>query len=212
MPGLAAELERLTRVRVRLADPLARVQVDDSHRGPRRPGLAGRRDRTGGGGLMRAVNLLPEQSRPRQPADAPDHDVGCSPAARHCSPQSCLFVGVSFVQSHGKASDRRDTLGRARAEGRRAQGRPGPDAPPSRAATRPGSPPSRSASGARMKWDDLLDDISRVLPDRVVALEPQRPGGHDGAGSGRADAGDLDRPDRVHRLGRRVHAGDRRAA
>lgn len=30
LPGLAEELERLTRVRVRRADPLARVQVDDS--------------------------------------------------------------------------------------------------------------------------------------------------------------------------------------
>ena len=30
IPGLAAELERLTRVRVRLADPLVRVQADDS--------------------------------------------------------------------------------------------------------------------------------------------------------------------------------------
>ena len=30
IPGLAAELERLTRVRVRLADPLARVETDSS--------------------------------------------------------------------------------------------------------------------------------------------------------------------------------------
>jgi Tfp pilus assembly protein PilN len=75
-----------------------------------------------------------------------------------------LFVGVSFVQEHGKASDRRDTLAKLERNVdtlRVAQ---------ARSTAQQGSAQARvaafaTASGARMNWDDLLDDISRVLPD-----------------------------------------------
>ena len=145
IPGLAAELERLTRVRVRLADPLVRVEVDDARREPRRPGVAGRRDRTGGGGLMRAVNLLPEQepARRHSPTVLTTKSVLAGGASRARGRASSSSAS-SFVQSHGKVVGPAAT----RSPGSQqqvdaAQGRPGPRAPPSRAATRPGSPPSR---------------------------------------------------------------------
>ena len=112
---------------------------------------------------MRAVNLLPEQSRPGAlPTLLTTTSVLAGGAALLTA--VLLFVGVSFVQSHGKASDRRDTLAKLERKVdtlRVAQ---------ARSAAQQGSAQARvaaftTASGARMNWDDLLDDISRVLPD-----------------------------------------------
>jgi Tfp pilus assembly protein PilN len=112
---------------------------------------------------MRAVNLLPEQNRPgTRPTVLTTTSVLAGGGALLAA--LVLFVGVSFVQGHGKASDRRDTLAKLERNVdtlRVAQ---------ARSTAQQGSAQARvaaftTASGARMNWDDLLDDISRVLPD-----------------------------------------------
>ena len=207
IPGLAAELERLTRVRVRLADPLVRVQADDSLERARRPGFAGRRDRTGGGGLMRAVNLLPEQNRRRRRPDAPDHEVGARRRrdTRHRSrPRLRRLVRAEPRQGVGPARH----AGRAAAAGRRARGRQATGRRPPGAATSARVAAFTTAASARMRWDNLLDDVSRVLPagSWLSSLNMQSGTAAPATASPTPATPTADRPDRVHRLGLRVHA------
>jgi Tfp pilus assembly protein PilN len=112
---------------------------------------------------MRAVNLLPEENRAgRVPTLLTTTSVLAGGAVLLTA--LLVFVGVSFVQSHGKASDRRDTLAQIERQSDALK------VAQAKSAAQQGSTQARlaaftSASGARMTWDDLLDDISRVLPD-----------------------------------------------
>jgi Tfp pilus assembly protein PilN len=111
---------------------------------------------------MRPVNLLPEDSRPgRVPTLLTTTSVLAGGAVLLTA--LLVVVGVSFAHSHGKASDRRDTLAAIDNKLERLE------AAKARTAAQQGSDQARvaaftSAAGARMKWDDLMDDISRVLP------------------------------------------------
>ena len=119
-----------------------------------------------------------------------------------------LACGVTFVQSHDRASDRHDTLAGAAAAGRRARGRPDDRTAAAKSSDGARVAAFTTAASARMRWDNLLDDVSRVLPAGSWLSSLEHAGGHGGAGNGLVDAGDADRPDhpdRVHRLGRRVH-------
>ena len=69
LPGLAAELQRLIGVLVRVGDPLGRVKVAQAGRRARPDRLARRRDRTGDRGLDARRQPAP-RGRPRRPQDA----------------------------------------------------------------------------------------------------------------------------------------------
>jgi Tfp pilus assembly protein PilN len=111
---------------------------------------------------MRAVNLLPEQNRRDGiPTLLTTKSVLAGGATLVTA--AALFCGVSFVQSHDRASDRRDTLAGLQrqvdalelAKDRTAAAQSGDRARVAAFTT---------AAGARMRWDNLLDDLSRVLP------------------------------------------------
>jgi Tfp pilus assembly protein PilN len=95
---------------------------------------------------MRAVNLLPEDGRERGPELLTQTSVLAGGAGLLAA--VTLFVGFSYVQAHGKTSDRSDTLSALRKH----------TGDQARVAA------FTAASSARMTWDELFDDISRVLP------------------------------------------------
>ena len=118
LPGLVEELERLTRARVRAADPLVRRRRRQRRRRQRRPGIAGRRDRAGGGALMQAVNLLPEYARPgrrwttrRQRALVPAHPADRGIAAIGLA----LIFGLFYFHERSFVSDKKSELATAQA-------------------------------------------------------------------------------------------------
>jgi Tfp pilus assembly protein PilN len=112
---------------------------------------------------MRAVNLLPEQKR-----------RGGKPS-RLTPTTSVIAVGAGllavvvaafaflFMQSHGQVSGKQDNLTALQQQVTQLQ-----DAQARKAALQSGDQARVSAfttaAGARMRWDGLLDDISRVLP------------------------------------------------
>jgi len=76
---------------------------------------------------------------------------------------AAIIVGVSFVQAHGKVSDRNETLNSltkrvTELQAQRAASASSQSSDQARVAA------FTSAATARMAWDDLLDDVSRVLP------------------------------------------------
>ena len=85
LPGLAAELEQLVGVAVRVGNPLARLKVSKQARAHRAGRLARRRHRPGDRGLMRAVNLLPRDLR--GPPELPRGGAGARRRSP-CSPRS----------------------------------------------------------------------------------------------------------------------------
>jgi Tfp pilus assembly protein PilN len=112
---------------------------------------------------MRAVNLLPEQKR-----------RGGKPS--RISPTTSVIAGGAgllalvvaafaflFVQSQGKVSGKQDNLAVLQQQVTELQ-----DAQARKAALQSGDQARvgafTTAAGARMRWDGLLDDISRVLP------------------------------------------------
>jgi Tfp pilus assembly protein PilN len=115
---------------------------------------------------MRAVNLLPEDiAHERRTSVFTTSTVaivgGCLLAF------AIVFVGVSFFQAHSKVSDRNETLSAVQHEVD--QLRAAQAAAAASSATAQSSNESRvaaftAASSARMNWDNLLDDVSRVLP------------------------------------------------
>ena len=111
---------------------------------------------------MRAVNLLPEQDRPGgMPTVLTTTSVAAGGGALLAA--VILFMGISFVQSHNKVSDRSDTLNALEQQVAQVQ------AAAARSAAQQGVDQSRvtaftTAASSRMAWDELLDDISRVLP------------------------------------------------
>ena len=183
IPGLAAELERLTRVRVRLATRSFASRSTQSVEEPRRPGLPGRRNRTGGGGLMRASIFFPSRTGPAmRSATLADHDVGDRRRrgpARDCVPLRRRLVRAEPRQGRRTSSDTLATLEQKTAKLQVDAGR-------SRGAAgeRPGprGRVHRCRVGARMRWDNLLDDISRVLPTGSWLSSLNMPGGHGGDG------------------------------
>jgi Tfp pilus assembly protein PilN len=111
---------------------------------------------------MRAVNLLPEENRPgRMPTVLTKNTVvGGGGAALAVV---LLLFGFMFFQSHGKVSDKSDTLSALQQQLTQVQ------AAAARSAAQQGVDQSRvaaftTAASGRMPWDNLLDDLSRVLP------------------------------------------------
>ena len=111
---------------------------------------------------MRAVNLLSEQNRgDGVPTILTTKSVLAGGATLVTAVG--LACGVTFAQNHDRASDRRDTLAGLQRQ---------VDAlgvASDRTAAAKSSDSARvaaftTAASARMRWDNLLDDVSRVLP------------------------------------------------
>ncbi len=112
---------------------------------------------------MRAVNLLPEQQNRREGVPTLLTTKSVLAGGATLVTAVSVFCGVSFVQSHDRASDRHKTLAALQqqvdaletARDRTAAAMSGDQARVTAFTT---------AASARMRWDNLLDDISRVLP------------------------------------------------
>jgi Tfp pilus assembly protein PilN len=112
---------------------------------------------------MRAVNLLPADARPgRTPIMPSSTSVAVVGAGLLAAVTA--FLAVLLVQGHSTVSDKRDKLEALQAQVAQVQ------AAQARTAAQQGSDRARvaafaAAASARMPWDNLLDDVSRVLPD-----------------------------------------------
>jgi Tfp pilus assembly protein PilN len=111
---------------------------------------------------MRAINLLPQPERRTHtlPTLLTTRSVLAGGVVMLAA--VAALVAVSFSQSSGKVSEKRDTLAGLEQKVNALE------ATQSRTAGQ-GTDTARvaaftSASGDRMRWDNLLDDISRVLP------------------------------------------------
>ena len=138
---------------------------------------------------MRAVNLLPEQNRR---GGVPTLLTTKSVLAGGATLVTAvgLFCGVTFVQSHDKASDRHDTLAGLQQQVDALEVARRPHGGRQQSSDQR---PRRGLHDRGKRADEVGQPARRHLaraPGRVVALEPQHAGGHGGAGSGLADAGD----------------------
>jgi Tfp pilus assembly protein PilN len=111
---------------------------------------------------MRAVNLLPEHER--QGGTPILTTTTAAAGGSIVALVAVVFVAVSFVTSHGKVSDREAQLSSIREQVTEVQARA------ARSAAEVGQDQARvaaftTAASARQAWDDLLDDVSRVLPN-----------------------------------------------
>jgi Tfp pilus assembly protein PilN len=114
---------------------------------------------------MRAVNLLPEDTGGTGPPLLTTATVGVGGAILLAT--VTIFLGVFFIQAHSHVSDKRHALDAVQQRIASVQ---------AEASARAAAASSQQASGegrvaafdgaasARMPWDNLLDDISRVLP------------------------------------------------
>ncbi len=111
---------------------------------------------------MRAVNLLPQQDRPGgMPTVFTTTSVVAGGAALLAV--ALVLLGFTYVQGHSKVSDRQDKLEALQQQVVQAQ------AAAARTVAQQGEDQARvaafsTAAAGRMPWDDLLDDVSRVLP------------------------------------------------
>jgi Tfp pilus assembly protein PilN len=114
---------------------------------------------------MRAVNLLPEEPRGDGPPLLTTATVGIGGIVLLAI--AAIFLGVLFVQAHNTVSDKHHTLDAVRQQtaqieaatsARQAAAQSGKAAEEGRVTA------FDSAVSQRMPWDNLLDDISRVLP------------------------------------------------
>jgi Tfp pilus assembly protein PilN len=112
---------------------------------------------------MRAVNILPEQ-KPRggKPSRVTPTTAAIAGGAGLLAAVVAVFAFL-FVQSHDKVSGKQDNLAALQQQVTALQ------ATQARTAALQSGDQARvgaftTAAGARMRWDGLLDDISRVLP------------------------------------------------
>src|SRR3954452_4321062 len=167
--GLAEELERLTRVRVRRADPLAGVQIE---------GTVGTRDDLPslavaiGLGIdagSHGVNLLPAP-RVEERRDVADTHVrsrnGIAAAAGAALVLVAVLLVFGFVQGRSNVSDRRATLDRLETQVAQKQAAASASAAIATKAQSHLAAFTTAASG-RAAWDTLLDQVARVLPPGV---------------------------------------------
>ena len=111
---------------------------------------------------MQAINLLPEQ--PSQGSALSQVSANTAAIAGACVlGVTCLFMGVSYFQAHGKVTSREDKLATIAEQNAKLQ------TIIAKVSADQGSAQARisafrEAASARIPWDDLLDDVSRILP------------------------------------------------
>ena len=111
--GLPEELERLTQVRVRRADPLARVQVADSVGSRDDLAVARRGHRTGNRGLDAPRQSLPAPRVETRQDDGQSHARTTTAGAIAAGLMVAFVtaaVGFAFVQERSAVNDRQSTL------------------------------------------------------------------------------------------------------
>jgi Tfp pilus assembly protein PilN len=112
---------------------------------------------------MRAVNLLPEDARGDRGAAALLTTTSVAAVGAALFAAVLIIVGVSFVQAHGKVSDRQETLDSLTQEVTALQAQRAASAS-SQTTDQARVAAFTAAASGRMAWDGLLDDLSRVLP------------------------------------------------
>lgn len=111
---------------------------------------------------MRAINLLPDQGpQGNALSNLSASQIGIGGATLLVI--ASLFVGVSYVQSHNKVTSKQETLETLATKTAKLQ------ATLAKSSASKGSDEARvaaftAAASARIPWDNLLDDVSRVLP------------------------------------------------
>jgi Tfp pilus assembly protein PilN len=114
---------------------------------------------------MRAVNLLPEDPGGSGPPLLTTATVGVGGAILFAV--VAILLGVLFVQAHGTASDKRHTLEAVQQQTARVEAATSARqaaAQSGKAAVEGRVTAFDTAVSQRTPWDNLLDDISRVLP------------------------------------------------
>ena len=167
--GLAEELERLTRVRVRRADPLAGVQTADAV--GTRDDLASLAVAIGLGieAEMRGVNLLPAPRVEKRPATAQTglrSKNGIAATAGAVLVLVAALLALGFVQGRSDVSDRRATLEGLEAQVAQKQAAASVSAAVA-AQAQAHLAAFTAASSGRSNWDGLLDQLARVMPQGV---------------------------------------------
>jgi type IV pilus assembly protein PilM len=167
LEGLAAALNQMIGVSVRVGDPLGRVVV-------RRPFDAAIESALGSLAIpiglaiedspTRAVDLIPAESKVAQ-RTTPSLTSVILPAAV-AVPVAALTI--FFMQANGKVNDRQQQLSDAKAE---FAALPVPKRPKLDPALKPQQAARATAVaevlGSRLAWDAVLRDVSRVLPANV---------------------------------------------
>jgi type IV pilus assembly protein PilM len=167
LEGLAAALNQMIGVSVRVGDPLSRVVV-------RRPFDAATEAAMGSLAIpiglaiddspTRAVDLIPSEARVAQ-RTTPSLASVILPAAV-AVPVAALTI--LFMQANGKVNDRQQQLSEAKAE---FAALPVPKRPKLDPALKPQQAARATAVaevlGSRLAWDAVLRDVSRVLPGNV---------------------------------------------
>jgi Tfp pilus assembly protein PilN len=111
---------------------------------------------------MQAINLLPEQ--PSQGSALSQVSAKTAAIAGACVlGVTCLFMGVSYFQAHSSVTSREDELAAIAQKHAKVQ------SIIAKVAANQGSAQARiaafrDAASARIPWDNLLDDVSRILP------------------------------------------------
>jgi Tfp pilus assembly protein PilN len=133
---------------------------------------------------MRAVNLLPEQQR-RGGTTRLLTTTSVLAAGAVLLVGLLAAGGILFVQGRGTVSDKRSTLAGLQHRANTLEAAQLKTVPRQPAIDRARVDAFTSAAGARMKWDNLLDDISRVLPagSWLTDMNVQAPGATAAAGS-----------------------------
>lgn len=145
---------------------------------------------------MRAVNLLPEDARPGHRFAS----IGRGASARHVLGGSGVAAGVfalAFVgltlHQRGVVDDRRSALAYVETRLTASQAR-AVAVEQTRAAAQARLAAFRTVASQRIAWEDVLRDLSRVVPDSVVldnlsATSPTLTGGVPGAAATPSAAG-----------------------
>jgi Tfp pilus assembly protein PilN len=118
---------------------------------------------------MEAVNLLPAYARPGHPWAAVGKDLSARRMLVAGSVVACVAVvglGLGYVHERSVVNDRRATLADVQAEAAVADAKAAPlRAAQAAAATRMAA--AGTVSERRVAWEQLLADVSRVLPKEV---------------------------------------------
>jgi Tfp pilus assembly protein PilN len=118
---------------------------------------------------MEAVNLLPAYARPGHPWAAVGRDLSARRVLKAGSVVACVAVlglGLGYVYERSAVNDRRATLADVQAEVAVADAKAAP-LRSAQAAAAARMAAAATVSEKRVAWEQLLADLSRVLPSQV---------------------------------------------
>jgi len=118
---------------------------------------------------MEAVNLLPAYARPGHPWAAVGKDLSGRRVLTVGGVAACVAVlglGLGYLHERSVVNDRRATLADVQAQAATADAKAAP-LRAAQAAAQARLAAIRTVSAARVPWENLLADLSRVLPSKV---------------------------------------------